>query len=64
VTGVQTCALPILNVDPDHALRRTNTKFRKRFGYIEKQIEATGNTMASANLDTMETLWQQAKDEA
>lgn len=50
-----------LNVEPESALRATNQKFRRRFAYIEKHISETGETLQSADLDTMETLWQQAK---
>ncbi len=31
-----------LKVDPEQALRKTNAKFRKRFGYIEDQLRAGG----------------------
>jgi ATP diphosphatase len=50
-----------LDVDPDQALRRTNAKFTRRFGAIEKALAAEGRTPAEASLDEMEALWQQAK---
>ncbi len=50
------------NVDPGNALRRCNAKFRRRFGYIEANIEDRGHSMESADLETMETLWIEAKD--
>jgi ATP diphosphatase len=50
-----------LRIDPDSALRRTNQKFRNRFAYIEQNIERTGETMQSANLETMDMLWNEAK---
>ncbi|MBL4892821.1 MAG: nucleoside triphosphate pyrophosphohydrolase [Rhizobiaceae bacterium] len=50
-----------LDIDPDKALRRANSKFRKRFRYIEDNIENAGHTMDSANLDAMEHLWNESK---
>lgn len=50
-----------LNVDPDHALRRTNAKFVKRFKAIEAALAYEGRSPAEASLDEMETLWQAAK---
>lgn len=50
-----------LKVDPEQALRRTNAKFRRRFGYVEDRLRERGKTPAESNLDEMEALWQQAK---
>lgn len=50
-----------LDIDPDKALRGANSKFRKRFRYIEDNIGNVGHTMESADLDTMEKLWVEAK---
>jgi ATP diphosphatase len=50
-----------MKVDPDGALRTANEKFRTRFAYIEQNIDRTGHTMESADLDTMEELWVEAK---
>ncbi|MBH0237022.1 nucleoside triphosphate pyrophosphohydrolase [Methylobrevis albus] len=50
-----------LDVDPDMALRLTNEKFVRRFGYIERALAAAGRSPAEASLDEMEALWQQAK---
>jgi ATP diphosphatase len=49
-------------VDPETALRRTNAKFERRFGSIEKALISEGKTLAGASLETMEALWVQAKD--
>ena len=48
-------------VDPEAALRATNDKFERRFGYIERQLAAQGRKPADATLDEMESLWQEAK---
>ena len=48
-------------VDPEAALRATNDKFERRFGYIERQLAAQGRKPADATLVEMEALWQEAK---
>jgi len=50
-----------VKVDPEQALRRTNAKFRKRFGYIERRLGEAGKTLAQSNIEEMEALWQEAK---
>jgi ATP diphosphatase len=50
-----------VSADPEDALRGTNTKFRRRFSYIEKSIEAENETLENASLERMEELWQAAK---
>jgi MazG family protein len=50
-----------LSVDPESALRKTNRKFRRRFGWLEQQLRKQGKTLEQADLEEMETLWQQAK---
>jgi len=47
-----------LKIDPEQALRKSNTKFRRRFGYVERNADLPGST-----LDEMEALWQKAKVE-
>ncbi len=50
-----------LSVDPESALRKTNRKFRRRFGWVEQQLQQQGKKFEDANLPEMEALWQQAK---
>jgi ATP diphosphatase len=50
-----------VKADPEQALRGTNTKFRHRFGHIEKTLEAEGETLEGASLERMEEIWQAAK---
>jgi MazG family protein len=50
-----------LSVDPELALRKTNRKFRTRFGRMEEQLRKQGKTLEESNLEEMENLWQQAK---
>jgi MazG family protein len=50
-----------LSVDSELALRRTNRKFRRRFGWVEEQLQKQGRQPEEATLEQMEELWQQAK---
>lgn len=50
-----------LSVDPESALRRTNRKFRQRFGWLEEQLHKQGLKFEEATMEQMEELWQQAK---
>jgi MazG family protein len=50
-----------LKVDPEQALRKTNAKFRKRFGYVESQLRKRGKGLTESNIGEMEALWQEAK---
>src|SRR5258708_3443138 len=50
-----------LSVDPESALRKTNRKFRRRFGLLEEQLHKLGQTLEEESLAEIETLWQQAK---
>lgn len=51
----------VLRVDPEQALRKTNTKFRRRFNHVEAGVRANGRRLNEATLDEMERLWQEAK---
>jgi uncharacterized protein YabN with tetrapyrrole methylase and pyrophosphatase domain len=51
-----------LAVDPESALRKTNRKFRRRFGWVEEQLRGQGRSVEESTLEEMETLWQRAKD--
>jgi ATP diphosphatase len=50
-------------VDPELALRSTNTKFERRFGYIERALAAQGRALEGASLAEMDALWDEAKGE-
>jgi MazG family protein len=50
-----------VKVDPEQALRRTNAKFRARFGYIESKLAERGKKPQDSNIEEMEALWQEAK---
>ena len=48
-------------VDPEQALRHTNTKFRSRFAHVESRVSQTGRTLDAASIEEMEAYWQEAK---
>jgi MazG family protein len=50
-----------LKVDPEQALRKSNAKFRKRFGYLEARLAEQGRTPQHSVMEEMEALWQEAK---
>jgi ATP diphosphatase len=52
-----------VGTDPEMALRGTNAKFERRFGYIERALAAQGRSLEGASLDEMDALWNQAKGE-
>lgn len=52
-----------LNIDPEGALRRANTKFERRFRRVEGLLAAQGQAPQTAGLDIMDRLWEQAKTE-
>ncbi len=50
-----------VGADPETALRGTNAKFERRFGYIERALAAQGRSLESASLAEMDALWNEAK---
>ena len=50
-----------VKVDPEQALRSTNAKFRRRFGYVEQKLAERGKSALESSVAEMESLWQEAK---
>jgi nucleoside triphosphate diphosphatase len=50
-----------LDIDPETALRGTNRKFERRFGFIERELKTRGKRPEDASLAEMDTLWDAAK---
>ena len=48
-------------VDAESALRKTNKKFKKRFGFVEQGAKKQNRNLSELTLDEMESLWQEAK---
>lgn len=51
-----------LSLNPEEALRKTITKFIRRFSHIENTLKEIGTPLHEASLDEMEALWQEAKN--
>jgi tetrapyrrole methylase family protein/MazG family protein/ATP diphosphatase len=50
-----------LDIDPETALRATNDKFVRRFGFVESALAAAGASPATSTLAEMDALWDEAK---
>jgi tetrapyrrole methylase family protein/MazG family protein len=50
-----------INVNPEEALRRTVSKFVRRFKYIENRAKEEGKDLSSLTLQQMDILWEEAK---
>tara|TARA_R110002167_G_scaffold308706_1_gene513527 strand:- start:228 stop:1013 length:786 start_codon:yes stop_codon:yes gene_type:complete len=50
-----------LGVEPEDALRATNAKFIRRFGFIEAELAKDGRTPEQSDLAEMDGLWNAAK---
>ncbi|MGA7193401.1 MAG: nucleoside triphosphate pyrophosphohydrolase [Anaerolineales bacterium] len=48
-------------IDAESALRGTNMKFKKRFGYIETNAKKQGRNLSDMKLEEMDALWNEAK---
>ncbi|UXZ55319.1 nucleoside triphosphate pyrophosphohydrolase [Halomonas sp. 7T] len=50
-----------LGADPEQCLRSTNSKFERRFRYVESALAKAEYSLNAASLDEMEHHWQAAK---
>lgn len=48
-------------IDPEAAIRATNSKFERRFAYIEAQLAQSDRTPSDSTLAEMDALWDAAK---
>jgi MazG family protein len=48
-------------VDAEQALRAANSKFMRRFHYVEQTLVAQGSSVEQAELERMDALWDEAK---
>lgn len=51
-----------LEIDPEMALRETNSRFRKRFAYIERRSSEQGKSVDQMTFEALDQLWEEAKD--
>ena len=52
-----------LKIDPEQALHDSSNKFINRFKYIENKLKSFGKTPTESNLQEMDALWDEAKQE-
>jgi MazG family protein len=52
-----------LRVDLETALRQTNSKFERRFRYVEARLREQGKSPEQSTLEEMDLLWAEAKKE-
>jgi len=50
-----------LDIEPETALKRVNRKFRKRFRFIERELNSAGKKLEDSGLEEMDSLWNSAK---
>jgi tetrapyrrole methylase family protein/MazG family protein len=50
-----------LTINPEEALRKTITRFEKRFKFVETELINRGIPMQNATLEEMDVLWEEAK---
>ena len=51
-----------LSLDSESALKKTNRKFKRRFQYMEQQLQASGRRPDEASAEELENLWKAAKE--
>ena len=51
-----------IGVNPEDALRKTNSKFIHRFRYLEKRASEQGRKLSEMTLDEMDVLWEESKE--
>ncbi|MDP4205250.1 MAG: nucleoside triphosphate pyrophosphohydrolase [Bacteroidota bacterium] len=54
-------AARLYGVDPETALERTNTKFIRRFNYLEDKTLKKGVLLKEMSLSEMDAIWEEAK---
>lgn len=52
----------LLKIYPEEALTRTNEKFIRRFQYIEKRVNESGQPFEHFTLEELDQFWTEAKD--
>jgi tetrapyrrole methylase family protein / MazG family protein len=49
------------HIDAESALRGTNLRFKKRFGYVEQSAKKQGGNLLDMTLEEMDAFWNEAK---
>ena len=50
------------NIIAEEALQKVNTKFKKRFNFIEQKLNNDPQQIADATMESLDALWEQAKE--
>jgi tetrapyrrole methylase family protein / MazG family protein len=50
-----------LGVEPENALREANSRFSRRFQYVEQAASASGKAMSEHTLEELDAYWNEAK---
>jgi XTP/dITP diphosphohydrolase len=50
-----------VQINPEHALRRTIEKFTRRFQHVERRLKEEGKDIHATSLEEMDALWNEAK---
>ena len=48
-------------IEPECALHRANTKFRRRFAHVEDRVKDSGRQWSDFSLDELDAFWNEAK---
>lgn len=51
-----------LGISAEDALRRTNSKFIKRFNYIEEKLKENNKSITESSLEEMDKYWEESKN--
>ena len=51
----------LYGINPENAIEKTNSKFIRRFNYIEKKASENGKKLTEMTLAEMDELWEEAK---
>ena len=54
-------AARLYGIDPETALNRTCSKFRRRFDYLERKVREDGRGFSGMSLEEMDAIWDEAK---
>lgn len=50
------------HIEPECALHRVNSKFRRRFSHVEQRVKESGRSWNEFSLDELDSFWKEAKD--
>ena len=50
------------HIEPECALHRANSKFRRRFSHVEQRVKESGCSWNEFSLDELDSFWKEAKD--